>query len=111
MTFHSTISTIYKSAATFAAGFVANLQYFTALQEAKAKLNQLVDAAIAGEDVVLLRHSKIVATIRPLTEADLDVAPALTDGQAKRLWTEAAAGPKKAFRSAKAAAAALQKIR
>lgn len=80
------------------------------LQEAKAKLNQLVDEAIAGEDIVLLRGSKVVATIRPLTEADLEITPQLTDRQAERLHAEIAASPKIAFPNAKAAVNYLKRI-
>ena len=81
------------------------------LQEAKAKLNQLVDDAIAGEDVVLLRGSKIVATIRPLTEADLEVTPQLTDRQAARFWKEIERSPKKTFQNARDAVTYLKKLR
>lgn len=67
------------------------------LQEAKAKLNKLVDEALAGEDVVLMRGSKIVASVRPLTEADLEITRQLTDRQAARFWKEVEAEPKKQF--------------
>lgn len=81
------------------------------LQEAKAKLNKLVDEALAGEDVVLMRGSKIVASVRPLTEADLEITPQLTDRQAERLHKEIAASPKKTFRNAQEAVAYLKKLR
>lgn len=79
------------------------------LQEAKAKLNKLVDEALAGEDVVLMRGSKIVASVRPLTEADLEITPQLTDRQADRLWKEIESEPKKEFKSAKEAVAYLKR--
>jgi antitoxin (DNA-binding transcriptional repressor) of toxin-antitoxin stability system len=62
------------------------------IREAKARLNALVEAAVGGEQVVLMRGSKHVALIVPLTEADLEVSPRLTDAQAGRLWAELAAG-------------------
>lgn len=58
------------------------------LQKAKAKLNQLVEAARAGQDVVLMRGSKIVARIQPISEEDMELAPRLTETQAKRFWNE-----------------------
>ena len=62
------------------------------IREAKARLNALVEAAVGGEQVVLMRGSKHVALIVPLTDADLEVSPRLTDAQAGRLWAELAAG-------------------
>lgn len=56
------------------------------IREAKAKLNELVDAATRGEQVVLLRRSKHVAAIVPITADDLELAPRLGDPQAERLW-------------------------
>ena len=37
-----------------------------AISEAKAKLSALVNAALAGEDVILTKHGRSVAEIRPL---------------------------------------------
>jgi prevent-host-death family protein len=61
------------------------------IREAKARLNALVEAAERGEQVVLMRGAKHVALIVPLSEADLEVAPRLTDAQAERLWRQIAA--------------------
>ncbi len=61
------------------------------IREAKARLNALVEAAERGEQVVLMRGAKHVALIVPLTEADLEVSPRLTDAQAERLWRQIAA--------------------
>jgi len=73
------------------------------LQEAKAKLNQLVDAARAGEEVVLMRGSKVVVRLQPLSERDLEIAPSLTDAQAERFWKEVKKEGKKSFRTPKSA--------
>lgn len=81
------------------------------LQEAKAKLNRLVELAHAGEDVVLLRGSHVVATIRPLSEADLEVAPTLTTAQAQRLHAEVRAAKRGAPQSGRATAVALKRRR
>ena len=83
------------------------------IKEAKAHLNELVEAAMGGEDVVLMRGSKHVAAIVPLTEADLYMAARLTDEQATRLWktlaAERAAGNMLEIDSMERAVAALTK--
>jgi prevent-host-death family protein len=56
------------------------------LKDAKARLNELVEKAVQGEDVVLMKGSKHVAALVPITEADLELVPRLTDAQAGRLW-------------------------
>src|SRR3972149_3410089 len=56
------------------------------IREAKARLNALVKAAERGEQVVLMRGSKHVAVILPVSAEDLELAPGLTDPQAERLW-------------------------
>jgi prevent-host-death family protein len=60
------------------------------IREAKAQLNALVEAAERGEQVVLMRGSRHVAQIVPLSAEDLEVAPRLSDRQAERLWREIA---------------------
>ncbi|MCU0234315.1 MAG: type II toxin-antitoxin system Phd/YefM family antitoxin [Thermoanaerobaculales bacterium] len=61
------------------------------IREAKARLNALVDAAERGEQVVLMRGSRLVAAIVPVSAEDLELAPRLTDPQAERLWSLIAA--------------------
>jgi prevent-host-death family protein len=86
------------------------------IKDAKARLNELVDAAVSGEQVVLMRGSKHVAAIVPLTVEDLEIAPRLTDDQAERFWRllaeqERTAGTR-AFSTAPAAVAHLaRKVR
>jgi prevent-host-death family protein len=58
------------------------------IREAKARLNALVEAAERGEQVVLMRGSRLVAAIVPVSSADLELAPHLTDPQAERLWRQ-----------------------
>lgn len=55
------------------------------IKEAKARLNQLVEAARQGEQVVLMRGSKHVAAIVPISSEDLELSFRLTDAQAERL--------------------------
>jgi len=80
------------------------------LQEAKAKLNQLVEMAQAGEEVVLMRGSEIVATIQPLSASEVELSPKLTDAQARRFWDEITKEKKKDFSSAPAAIQALKRL-
>ena len=56
------------------------------IREAKARLNALVDAAERGEQVVLMRGSRLVAAIVPISADDLELSPRLSDPQAERLW-------------------------
>ncbi len=60
------------------------------IREAKARLNELIEAAGRGEQVVLMRGSKHVATIVPISAEDLELSPRLTDAQAERLWAQLA---------------------
>ncbi len=60
------------------------------IKEAKARLNELVEAARRGEDVVLMKGAKHVAAIVPISAEELEVATKITDDQAARLWNEIA---------------------
>jgi antitoxin (DNA-binding transcriptional repressor) of toxin-antitoxin stability system len=60
------------------------------IKQAKARLNELVEAVENGEQVVLLRGSKHVAAIVAVTEDDLELAPRISDDQAARLWKQLA---------------------
>lgn len=73
------------------------------LQEAKAKLNKLVDLTLEGEQVVLMRGAKIVATLMPLSANDLELSSQLTDTQAERFWQEVKQSNTKSFSSSKQA--------
>jgi antitoxin (DNA-binding transcriptional repressor) of toxin-antitoxin stability system len=79
------------------------------LQEAKAKLNKLVALAQKGESVVLMRGSKVVATIVPIGEEAMEVSTHLSDAQAERLWTEIDSNSTKKFKSAEEAISFLKK--
>ena len=58
------------------------------IREAKARLHALVDAAERGEQVVLMRGSRLVAAIVPVSADDLELAARLTDPQAERIWRQ-----------------------
>jgi antitoxin (DNA-binding transcriptional repressor) of toxin-antitoxin stability system len=73
------------------------------IREAKAHLNQLIDAAVGGEQVVLMRGSRHVAALVPITADDLELSTLFTDLQARRLWDTLAAERVATFASAAAA--------
>ena len=58
------------------------------ISEAKARLNALVEAAERGEQVILMRGSKLVAAIVPVSADHFELAPRITDAQAERLWRQ-----------------------
>ena len=60
------------------------------IKAAKAHLNELVESAEAGEQVVLMRGAKHVAAIVPIDESQLELAIDLMDVQAARLWRQLA---------------------
>jgi prevent-host-death family protein len=62
------------------------------IREAKAHLNELIQAATRGEQVVLMRGSKHVAAIVPLSADELELPPRLSDPQAERFWRWLAEG-------------------
>lgn len=55
------------------------------IKEANARLNRLIDAATEGEQVVLMRGSKHVAALVPISEDDLELSARVTDAQLERL--------------------------
>ena len=58
------------------------------IREAKARLHALVEAAERGEQVVLMRGSKLVAAIVPASAEDFELTARLTDAQAERFWRQ-----------------------
>ena len=85
------------------------------IREARARLNALIDKALEGEEVVLLRGSKHVVALTPITSADLELVPRLSDAQAARFWEkidrEREEGRLVSFDSSEKAVAALRKAR
>ncbi len=79
------------------------------IKDAKAHLNELIDAATSGEEVVLMRGSKHVAAIVPITAAQLELASDLGDAQAERFWARLAEERPPIFASPEAATAHLKK--
>jgi prevent-host-death family protein len=58
------------------------------IREAKARLNELVEAATRGEQVVLMRGSKHVAALVAVSADELELPARLSDPQAERLWRQ-----------------------
>ncbi|MBI3073352.1 MAG: type II toxin-antitoxin system prevent-host-death family antitoxin [Deltaproteobacteria bacterium] len=56
------------------------------IKEAKAHLNELVEAAERGDQVVIMRGSTHVAAIVPVSAAEIELPSRLTDLQAERFW-------------------------
>lgn len=85
------------------------------IKNAKAHLNELIEEAEAGEQVVLMRGTKHVAAIVPIDERNLELVLGLGDEQAARLWQaladERKSGATRLYPSARAAVQALRDVR
>jgi prevent-host-death family protein len=85
------------------------------IKNAKAHLNELIEAAEAGEQIVLMRGAKHVAAIIPIDERDLELVLGLGDDQAARLWqalsNEREAGKTRVYAAAREAVQVLSDIR
>lgn len=71
--------------------------------KARRQLSQLIEQAGQGEDVVIIKDSRLVAALRRVDDADLDLKPELTDEQFKRLVEWDKRQPGKTFSSPEAA--------
>jgi hypothetical protein len=58
---------------------------------------------------VIIKDSRPVACLRPVDDSDLELAPQVSDRQARRLWEMAESEPRKAFRSASDAVKCLKR--
>lgn len=85
------------------------------IREAKTRLNELINAAARGEQIVLMRRSEHVATIVPISALDVELSPRISDAQADRLWRSIGDERKRkaspTFRSAAMAVRALKASR
>ena len=79
------------------------------VSEARRKLSELIELARRGEDVVIIKDSRPVATIRPVDASQMELLTEISNQQAQRLWEIAAAEPGKTFRSPSAAVAYLKR--
>ena len=79
------------------------------VSETRRKLSALIEQARNGEEVVIIKDSRPVASLRPIDASDLELATTVTDRQAQRLMEFVESEPRKTFPSAKAAAGFLKK--
>ena len=81
------------------------------ISEARRQLSALIELARQGEDVVIIKDSKPVVSLRPVTEADLELVPEITDAQAQRIleW-DRKQPPGKKFNSSEAAARYIKNV-
>ena len=83
------------------------------IREAKTRLNELINAAAQGEQIVLMRRSQHVAVIVPISARDVELVTRITDAQADRLWQslkeEGERRSLATFRSVEAAVSTLRK--
>ncbi|HYK60392.1 MAG TPA: type II toxin-antitoxin system prevent-host-death family antitoxin [Bryobacteraceae bacterium] len=73
------------------------------ISEARRNLGLLIERARKGEEVLIIKDSRPVATIQPVDASDLELATRITDRQARRLIEMTESAPAKTFRSAAAA--------
>jgi len=78
------------------------------ITEARRKLGELIELARQGEDVVIIKDSKPVATLTPIDASDLSLIR-LDPAQARRLKAWIKSEPQKKFSSIEAAVRFLKK--
>jgi prevent-host-death family protein len=79
------------------------------VSETRRKLSELIELARSGEDVVIIKDSRPVATLQPIDASDMELVTRVSDRQAKRLQEMVRLEPRQTFRSAAAAAKFLKK--
>jgi len=79
------------------------------VSEARRKLSQLIELARQGEDIVIIKDSKPVATLTPIDASDMELKIRITDRQARRIRENSASAPGLNFPSGKAAVQFLKK--
>jgi prevent-host-death family protein len=79
------------------------------VSETRRKLTSLIEQARQGEEVLIIKDSRPVATLQPIDASDLELATKVTNRQAQRLLEISESEPRKTFRSAAAAARFLKK--
>ena len=68
------------------------------MSEARRNLGLLIEKARKGEEVLIIKDSRPVATIQPVDASDLELATKVTDRQARRLIEMTESAPAKTFR-------------
>jgi len=73
------------------------------ISEARRQLSALIELARQGEDVVIIKDSKPVVSLRPVDEADLSLTPPVADQQMRRIVAWDRKQPGRKFASPEAA--------
>ena len=79
------------------------------VSETRRKLSELIERARSGEEVVIIKDSRPVASLQPIDPADLELVTKVSDRQARRLLEMVESEPRKTFPSATAAVRFLKK--
>ena len=82
------------------------------ITETRKHLGELIELARKGEEVVIIKDSRPVATLTPISDSDLQLAPiTLTDEQAAKLHRRMDESKKFTFGDAESAVQFLKKDR
>lgn len=81
------------------------------VSETRRKLSDLIEQARRGEEVVIIKDSRPVASLRAIDASDLELATTISDRQARKLIDLTESEPRKTFRSATAAVRFLKRDR
>jgi antitoxin (DNA-binding transcriptional repressor) of toxin-antitoxin stability system len=79
------------------------------VSETRRKLSELIELARNGEDVVIIKDSRPVATRQRIDASDMELVTRVSDRQAQRLHELIDSEPRKILRSADAAVKFLKK--
>ena len=79
------------------------------VSETRRKLSELIELARNGEDVVIIKDSRPVATLQPIDSSDMELVTRVSDRQAQRLHEMIDSEPRQSFRSTAAAVKFLKK--
>ena len=79
------------------------------VSETRRRLSELIELARRGEEVVIIKDSRPVASISAISAEDLELATRISDRQARSLHEFIDAEPTVTFGSAKAAVQFLKK--
>ena len=79
------------------------------VSETRRKLSELIELARKGEDVVIIKDSRPVATLQPIDASDMELITRVSSRQAERLHKMIDSEPRQSFRSGAAAVKFLKK--
>jgi prevent-host-death family protein len=79
------------------------------VSETRRKLGELIELARKGEDVVIIKDSRPVATLQPIDASDMELVTRVSNRQAQHLREMIDSERRQTFRSAAAAVKFLKK--